>query len=117
MEPGDADRNNALADAPPPRATVRATVVRAPSNGPPREIQVELPSGSTIGDAVLASGLLDAADPPDDGLVLGVFNRQQVPATALRDGDRVEIYRPLTVDPKVARRIRAEVRRRRKGQT
>jgi putative ubiquitin-RnfH superfamily antitoxin RatB of RatAB toxin-antitoxin module len=33
----------------------------------------------------------------------------------LRDGDRVEIYRPLTVDPKEARRVRAEVRRRRKG--
>jgi putative ubiquitin-RnfH superfamily antitoxin RatB of RatAB toxin-antitoxin module len=35
----------------------------------------------------------------------------------LHDGDRVEIYRPLLVDPKEARRYRAELRRKRKGET
>jgi putative ubiquitin-RnfH superfamily antitoxin RatB of RatAB toxin-antitoxin module len=31
----------------------------------------------------------------------------------VRDGDRIEVYRKLVVDPKIARRIRAEIRRRR----
>jgi len=42
-----------------------------------------------------------------------VFGQLRSPADPLRDGDRVEIYRPLTIDPKEARRIRAAVRRRR----
>lgn len=109
-----ADRNNAGADA--PQATVRATVAWAPVEGTPAEIVVVLPAGSTIADAVVASGVLGSERQNADGLDLGVFNRVQPNTTPLRDGDRVEVYRPLAVDPKEARRIRAEVRKRRKGQ-
>lgn len=111
-----ADRNNVPAVAASSRATVRATVVWAPADGAPREVEVELAAGSSIGEAVAASGLLDSAESASaPTLDLGVFNRPQDPSTVVRDGDRVEIYRPLTVDPKQARRIRADVRRRRKG--
>lgn len=71
-------------------------------------VALELPVGSTVADAIRCSGL--AAEVPDieirDGLV-GVFYRPCSLDTALRDGDRVEIYRPLPRDPKEIRRRRA----------
>jgi uncharacterized protein len=91
---------------------VRATVVHAGSAGSFHR-HVELPAGSTLADAVRASGLLEMepalAERPLD---TGVFGRMRSPETELRDGDRVEVYRPLTIDPKEARRVRAEVRAR-----
>ena len=112
------DRNNAPESAAAPCTSVRATVVWAPPDAAPREVEVEVPAGSTISDAVLASGFLGASEGLDAGVPdLGVFNRPRIATTLLREGDRVEIYRPLTIDPKQARRIRADVRRRRKGQS
>jgi len=42
---------------------------------------------------------------------LGIFNKLRGPDTLLRDHDRVEIYRPLLVDPKESRRRRAALRK------
>lgn len=95
--------------------TLSATVVYAT---PERQLvlPVLVPAGSTLRDAVIASGLL-AQEPSLDvvRLDLGVFNRPRPADALLRAGDRIEVYRPLTVDPKEARRVRAEVRRRRAG--
>lgn len=70
--------------------------------------ELELPAGATLGDAVHASGLLqtlsDAIDPERD---VGVFGRRLPPSHPLHDGDRVELYRPLSIDPMEARRRRA----------
>jgi uncharacterized protein len=44
---------------------------------------------------------------------LGIFGREVGPDTALADGDRVEVYRPLAADPKEARRARVRAKRRR----
>lgn len=94
---------------------VRATVVWADANEQ-IEVGIELPAGASLVDAVRASGLVDRMGlPADAALDLGVHNHLRPADTPLRDGDRVEIYRPLTIDPKDARRVRAEVRRRRKG--
>jgi putative ubiquitin-RnfH superfamily antitoxin RatB of RatAB toxin-antitoxin module len=73
-----------------------------------RVYRVEVGKGATVMQAIEASGV--RWDEP--GLVvdpqrLGVFARKAGPDTVLRDGDRVEIYRPLTLDPKEARRRRA----------
>lgn len=89
-------------------ALLRATVAIA---GPieSRVVELELPAGASIADAAAASRLL----PPGGPLDLGVWGHRRPPETLLREGDRVEIYRPLTVDPMEARRIRAEVKRRR----
>ena len=95
---------------------VQATVVYAAPGGTWQRT-VSVPLGATLADAVAASGVL--ADNPElrsRPLDLGVFGRPWPPDRVLRDGDRVEIYRPLVVDPKEARRVRAEVRRRRKGE-
>jgi putative ubiquitin-RnfH superfamily antitoxin RatB of RatAB toxin-antitoxin module len=73
----------------------------------PRRVQTRrraLPAGSSLGDALRACGLFDGE--PPDGLAYGIWGRRQPLSTALRDGDRVEAYRALTVDPKEARRLR-----------
>lgn len=79
---------------------------------------VQLAAGATVRDAIDASGVLaEVAELRNRPLDTGVFNRVVPLDATLDDGDRVEIYRPLTVDPKAARRVRAEVRRRRKQRT
>lgn len=72
-----------------------------------------LPAGSTARDALEASGLR-AKLPAErfEPLKLGVFATPVAPEHVLRDGDRVELYRPLEVDPKDARRARVERKRR-----
>jgi uncharacterized protein len=67
-----------------------------------------LPAPATVAE-VLA---LAAADPQFAGVdclrvPVGIYGRTVERAEALADGDRVEIYRPLAVDPKAARRGRA----------
>lgn len=86
----------------------------APS-GARHVLHVELESGATIEQAVEASGLLSLAPElrhraPD----VGIWNRPARLDAVVHEGDRIEVYRPLTVDPKEARRLRADVRRRRK---
>ncbi len=69
---------------------------------------LNLPSGSTAGQAIEASGLL--AKFPEIDLTrnkLGIYAKLAKPDTALRDRDRVEIYRPLIADPKEVRKQRA----------
>ena len=68
-----------------------------------RELSME--EGSTIRDAVIASGLLPGFDA--DACPVGIFGKKKPADTRLREGDRVEIYRPLVADPKDARRRRA----------
>jgi putative ubiquitin-RnfH superfamily antitoxin RatB of RatAB toxin-antitoxin module len=90
---------------------MRVTVAYSPA---PREVlewQLELPAGATLRQAVLASGLADAA--PELALEqaleqadVGVWGRKAGWEQPLRERDRVEVYRPLRVDPKVARRER-----------
>ena len=64
--------------------------------------------GTTIEQAVLQSGILEHA--PDISLSqnkVGIFGKIKPLDTLLREHDRVEIYRPLAIDPKEARRLRA----------
>ncbi len=75
----------------------------------PRQVQtvaLALPPGSTVADALRASGWLDEFGLALDRLRCGVWGRVQILDHVLRDGDRVELYRPLSVDPKEARRLR-----------
>jgi putative ubiquitin-RnfH superfamily antitoxin RatB of RatAB toxin-antitoxin module len=71
------------------------------------ELTLTLPQGATVRDAVHDSGLLARFEGilfgPD---AVGVWGRRVGPDQVLREGDRIEIYRPLQVDPKVARRER-----------
>lgn len=71
-------------------------------------IPVTVAPGATIADAIRASDiqrLFPEIDP--DNNKVGVFSRIKSPQAGVRDGDRIEIYRPLRADPKEARRRRA----------
>lgn len=66
-----------------------------------------LPAGSTALQALRASGLADRLGAAAlDALALGLWGRAIEPGTMLRDRDRLELLRPLVVDPKEARRQR-----------
>ncbi len=72
-------------------------------------LRIEVPQGTTAEQAVQRSGLL-ARHPELDlgGSKLGIFAKVVPPQRELREGDRVEIYRPLIADPKAVRQKRAE---------
>lgn len=71
---------------------------------------VRLPLGSSLADAIRASGRF-AHLLGEPAARVGVFGRRRALADVLKDGDRVEIYRPLQIDPKEARRRRARAAR------
>lgn len=88
-------------------------VVYAPSPSRQILVEVELAPGATIADALRASGLRDELPALESiGSQVGVFGRRRTLDTVLADGDRVEVYRPLLIDPKDARRRRAGARHR-----
>jgi hypothetical protein len=67
---------------------------------------LHLPAGATLGEALRASGW-----PAEQGwnateLRVGIWGKPKALDDVLRDRDRVEVYRPLLVDPKEARRQR-----------
>jgi uncharacterized protein len=66
-------------------------------------VRLELPAGATVREALQASGLEVNVQTHS----VGVFGRRATLDQPLADGDRVEIYRPLAMDPKEARRLRA----------
>jgi len=82
---------------------LRVEVVRALARSQ-RVVRVELAPGATARDAIGAAGL----DEPY--ATLGRFGKRIEPGTVLRDGDRVELLRPLVADPREARRRRARRR-------
>ncbi len=75
-------------------------------------LALDVEEGTTVRQAIEKSGIqrrfpeVDPARAP-----VGIFGRLARPDALLRDGDRVEIYRPLIADPKDARRERATRRR------
>jgi uncharacterized protein len=76
-------------------------------------VPLEVPAGTDAAEAVRLSGLLERFPDIDaDNLSVGVFGVHVSPRALLSQGDRLEIYRPLQVDPKEARRNRAARARR-----
>ncbi|MEO8855390.1 MAG: RnfH family protein [Burkholderiaceae bacterium] len=86
---------------------IRVTLVFSPGPRQVEEICLELAPGATVAQALELSGMRvrfpELARTP---LQLGIWGRKATLEQRLRDEDRVEIYRPLKVDPKVARRTR-----------
>ncbi len=82
--------------------TIRIEVVYA-TRDQQQLLELEVPAGTTVAEALHGSGM--------DGLLeqsgVGVFGRPVGDDHVLQAGERIEIYRPLVVDPKEARRRRA----------
>jgi putative ubiquitin-RnfH superfamily antitoxin RatB of RatAB toxin-antitoxin module len=73
-------------------------------------LSVKVPEGASMREAVVLSGILDIfPEIEPDTIDMGIFGKFiKNPGThELREGDRVELYRPLKIDPKQARLNRA----------
>lgn len=88
------------------RAKLRVEVVYARA-GRQDLVRLQLFEGATAGDAVRESGLAAA------GLAIGIGGKLASASRVLRDGERVELLRPLAADPNEARRQRARAARKR----
>jgi len=78
-------------------------------------IELQLKAGATVTEAVEASGFTSQYDIQTGVTPVGIYAERVEYNTVLRDGDRVEIYRALQLDPMQARRLRAEVQARKKA--
>ena len=93
-------------------STLTVSVAYSPRAGEVDLCELTLPASSTVADAVRESGL--ALRHPGSKLAeaaLGVWGAFVSADQVLRDRDRVEVYRPLLVDPKEARRRRQQQQR------
>lgn len=78
-------------------------------------LPMTVPAGTTLAEAVARADLPSHLPGLEiDQERLGIFGRKCRPDTVLSEGDRAEVYRPLTADPKVIRRELAELARDRK---
>jgi putative ubiquitin-RnfH superfamily antitoxin RatB of RatAB toxin-antitoxin module len=94
-------------------APLHVSVAWSVRPGVAREVAVELAAGARVLDAIRASGATDGSDAVDISTqAVGIWGRSVDLDAELAEGDRVEIYRPLQMDPKEARRRRAQPRRR-----
>lgn len=78
-------------------------------------LSLEVPEGTTLEEAIRASGMLERH--PEIDLArnkVGIFGKLNKLNASLREGDRVEIYRPLIADPKEIRKQRAAAGKRMK---
>ena len=97
-------------DAVTPTDVLHVTLVYSPTPRQVKQHELRLTKGSTVAQAIEQSGLLNEC--PEINLrdqtafIVGIWGRKTTLNHVLRDLDRVEIYRPLLVDPKVARRER-----------
>jgi uncharacterized protein len=89
------------------RAEIEVLLVWSPGPRRVEQRMLRLSEGATLADALCAAG----ADPASSA---GVWGRVRGGSTPLRDGDRVELYRGLTIDPKEARRLRYKGQRKEK---
>ena len=88
-------------------ASIAITVVFSAAPRSVQEIVLNVPNGCLAADALaLAAPQWGINATQLQALDLGVWGKRVPAQHVLRDGDRLEIYRALTVDPKVARRER-----------
>lgn len=81
-------------------------------------LALQVPEGTSALEAARLSGISDKFDGIDlDNAKLGIFAKVVAPGQVLREGDRVEIYRPLIADPKEVRKARAARAKERRGKS
>jgi putative ubiquitin-RnfH superfamily antitoxin RatB of RatAB toxin-antitoxin module len=86
---------------------VRIEVIHVPADQKPLRAQVEFVAGMTVAEVLKQSGLLQS-HPELSDMPVGIFSGIVQPDTLVKAGDRIEIYRPLTLDPMEKRRQRAK---------
>jgi putative ubiquitin-RnfH superfamily antitoxin RatB of RatAB toxin-antitoxin module len=86
--------------------SLQIEVVYSPAPRQVRSWVIALPAGSTLESALLATAFSDFPELRTGRLATGVWGAKAGLTDLLQPGDRVEVYRVLRVDPKVARRER-----------
>jgi len=91
---------------------LRVSVAFSPRAGEVDVVELLLPAGATVADALRESGM-QSRHPGHalEKLPVGIWGAFCERSDLLRDRDRVEVYRPLQVDPKEARRQRQRAQR------
>ncbi len=87
-------------------AAIQVDVVFSPASRLVRQVRLTVPPGSSIEQVLAATQWPDLPDLPVLEKQVGIWGRRATLQTAVRDQDRVEVYRSLKVDPKEARRVR-----------
>ena len=91
---------------------LRVSVAFSPRAGEVDVVELLLPAGATVADALRESGMQSRhPDHALERLPVGIWGAFCERTDLLRDRDRVEVYRPLQVDPKEARRQRQRAQR------
>ncbi len=83
-----------------------AVIVAWAAPGIERIVRVTVPPGATVAKAVAASGIVEREGLPST-IAFAIHGQRAAPDTPLREGDRIEITRPLLADAKAVRRARA----------
>ena len=100
----------AKAEAAQAAKSIAITAVFSPSTRQAVEHVLQLVAGSTVGSAIasfsLVPGFETLANLHAHSLQVGIWGQKVDGDALLKNSDRLEIYRPLVVDPKVARRLR-----------
>ena len=96
-------------------AEIAVRVVWSPAARQTLDVVLSLPAGSTVAQALAATGWADLASAAGGdaafasaGLSAAVWSKARPLSHVLRDGDRVEVLRDLQIDPMTARRVRFE---------
>lgn len=82
---------------------VKVELVYVAQDGATLHLNMDLKQGSTVYDALIKSEIYDSY-PETKDLSFGIYAKQVTLDTVLKEGDRIEIYRPLERDPKEKRR-------------
>lgn len=86
---------------------VEIAYVGSPPDGDEYLLTLEVATGCTVKAAVEQSNILTKCpEIPWPDCKIGIFGRLVDKSYVLQEGDRIEIYRPLTIDPKERRRKR-----------
>lgn len=86
---------------------MRVELVWSPATGDVQQRWLEVEEGTTLAAALRGcADFMAAQSQPLEALRIGIWGRVRPLDTVLRERDRLEVYRPLTVDPKEARRLR-----------
>lgn len=86
--------------------TLNIELVWSPQAGTVQHASLKVEVGCTVIQALQACPAFADQLPRLSLLKVGVWGRLRPLDTCLREHDRIEVYRPLTVDPKEARRLR-----------
>lgn len=89
---------------------VRIELVYIADDGAVLHLNLDLAPGSNVSDALNSSGIFNS-HPETKGLPVGIYAKRVSLDTVLKDGDRLELYRPLVRDPKEKRRQMARVKK------